>query len=243
MPKLPVAASFEPVGALDGGADGLAVIARLLAVLPDELAPRGVALLEIGSDQAERLTDMAGAAVARLASERPQRPDWPAARGRNKAHAGVSATVVGAADPSALDRAQAELEAGQIVGIPTETVYGLAVLPIVAALARLIEAKQRSADKGIACSSTHLSRSGSSQRVTPVAGTAGRAFLAGRSDAGPATAAGRAAARAAGRRPADPRRPPARPRRPAGAGAPPRPARRQLGQHLRRARRHHRGRR
>lgn len=67
VPKLPVAASFEPVGALDGGADGLAVIARLLAVLPDELAPRGVALLEIGSDQAERLTDMA----ARLL------PGWP----------------------------------------------------------------------------------------------------------------------------------------------------------------------
>lgn len=67
VPKLPVAASFEPVGALDGGADGLSVIARLLAVLPDELAPRGVALLEIGSDQAERLTDMA----ARLL------PGWP----------------------------------------------------------------------------------------------------------------------------------------------------------------------
>ncbi len=51
--QLPVAASFEPRGALDGGADGLVVIARLLGRLPDALAPGGVALLEIGSDQAD----------------------------------------------------------------------------------------------------------------------------------------------------------------------------------------------
>jgi release factor glutamine methyltransferase len=48
---LPVAASFEPIGALDGGADGLAVIRRLLGRLPDALAGGGVALLEIGADQ------------------------------------------------------------------------------------------------------------------------------------------------------------------------------------------------
>lgn len=48
---LPVAASFEPRSALDGGADGLDVIRRLLALLPDVLASDGVALLEIGADQ------------------------------------------------------------------------------------------------------------------------------------------------------------------------------------------------
>jgi L-threonylcarbamoyladenylate synthase len=42
------------------------------------------------------------------------------------------------------------LLAGAIVAIPTETVYGLAVLPNPPALARLVEAKRRSADKGIA---------------------------------------------------------------------------------------------
>ena len=51
VPGLPVAASFEPAGALDGGPDGLDVIRRLLDVLPERLAPDGVALLEIGSDQ------------------------------------------------------------------------------------------------------------------------------------------------------------------------------------------------
>jgi release factor glutamine methyltransferase len=48
---LPVAASFEPRHALDGGPDGLDVIRRLLEILPEVLAQRGLALLEIGSDQ------------------------------------------------------------------------------------------------------------------------------------------------------------------------------------------------
>ena len=50
---LPIAASFEPRLALDGGADGLDVIRELLGRLPDALAPGGVALLEIGADQGE----------------------------------------------------------------------------------------------------------------------------------------------------------------------------------------------
>ncbi len=55
MPGLPVAVSFEPDGALDGGPDGLDVIRRLLPQLPAVLAPAGAALLEIGSDQGELL--------------------------------------------------------------------------------------------------------------------------------------------------------------------------------------------
>lgn len=48
---LPIAASFEPRLALDGGGDGLDVIRDLLARLPDALAIDGVAQLEIGADQ------------------------------------------------------------------------------------------------------------------------------------------------------------------------------------------------
>lgn len=55
VPELPVAASFEPRAALDGGVDGLEVIGRLLDRLPAVLAPAGVALLEIGSNQLEGL--------------------------------------------------------------------------------------------------------------------------------------------------------------------------------------------
>lgn len=57
--RLPVAASFEPVVALDGGADGLATIRRLLERLPDVLAADGLGLLEIGSDQETAVTALA----------------------------------------------------------------------------------------------------------------------------------------------------------------------------------------
>jgi release factor glutamine methyltransferase len=55
VPVLPVAASFEPVAALDGGPDGLDVIRRLLDRLPAVLRDDGEALLEIGADQGEAI--------------------------------------------------------------------------------------------------------------------------------------------------------------------------------------------
>lgn len=60
--SLPVATSFEPRVALDGGDDGLAVIGRLLDQLPARLADDGIGLLEIGADQADD--------AVRLSSER-----------------------------------------------------------------------------------------------------------------------------------------------------------------------------
>ena len=54
---LPVATSFEPVLALDGGVDGLAVIERLLTQLPNALAAGGLALLEIGADQGAAIVE------------------------------------------------------------------------------------------------------------------------------------------------------------------------------------------
>jgi release factor glutamine methyltransferase len=65
---LPIAASFEPRSALDGGADGLDAIRSLVGRLPTALADDGVALLEIGGDQGESTP----AAVAELL------PGWAA---------------------------------------------------------------------------------------------------------------------------------------------------------------------
>ncbi len=56
MAGLPVATSFEPAVALDGGEDGLEVIGRLVDLLPEALADDGVALVEIGADQGEAIS-------------------------------------------------------------------------------------------------------------------------------------------------------------------------------------------
>jgi release factor glutamine methyltransferase len=60
---LPLAASFEPRVALDGGADGLDVVRALLTRLPEVLADGGVALFEIGGDQGADAPDAAGATL------------------------------------------------------------------------------------------------------------------------------------------------------------------------------------
>jgi release factor glutamine methyltransferase len=56
LATLPVAVTFEPRLALDGGPDGLGLIRHLLKGLPTALVPDGQALLEMGSDQVEGLT-------------------------------------------------------------------------------------------------------------------------------------------------------------------------------------------
>lgn len=66
VPGLPVAASFEPRLALDGGPDGLLQVGRLLERLPRALAGDGAAFLEIGAGQAD--------AVAALVVDLPG--DW-----------------------------------------------------------------------------------------------------------------------------------------------------------------------
>jgi release factor glutamine methyltransferase len=60
---LPIAASFEPVLALDGGPDGLDLLRRLVGRLSGALAQDGVALLEIGASQAEEVKDAVAYAV------------------------------------------------------------------------------------------------------------------------------------------------------------------------------------
>ncbi|CAN5448157.1 hypothetical protein BH20CHL6_BH20CHL6_05460 [soil metagenome] len=58
--------------------------------------------------------------------------------------------VIAAGNPEAIPAAVAALRDGLLVAIPTETVYGLACAPVERSLRRLVEAKVRSPDKGIA---------------------------------------------------------------------------------------------
>lgn len=64
---MPEVGRHEPASALDGGADGLAAYRRIIADLPRLLAPRGVAVLELGAGQ-----QAAVEALARAAGLRPE---------------------------------------------------------------------------------------------------------------------------------------------------------------------------
>lgn len=56
---MPEVALFEPGRALDGGPDGLLAYRSLVSTLPCLLAPDGIAILELGQGQAERVTSLA----------------------------------------------------------------------------------------------------------------------------------------------------------------------------------------
>jgi L-threonylcarbamoyladenylate synthase len=80
---------------------------------------------------------------------------------------------------AAVDQAAIALRAGGIVAIPTETVYGLAVLPNEAALTKLVAAKQRSADKGIALLVDSIEQVRPIATVTPTAARLAERFWPG----------------------------------------------------------------
>ena len=54
---------YEPARALDGGADGLVAYRAIIAALPGLLAPGGIAVLEVGYDQADAVAALAGGPV------------------------------------------------------------------------------------------------------------------------------------------------------------------------------------
>jgi release factor glutamine methyltransferase len=64
---MPEVARHEPASALDGGADGLDAYRRIIADLPRLLAPRGVAVLELGQGQ-----QAAVEALAKVAGLKPE---------------------------------------------------------------------------------------------------------------------------------------------------------------------------
>jgi release factor glutamine methyltransferase len=59
---MPDVQNYEPLTALDGGADGLTAYRAIISDLPGLLAPNGAAILELGAGQAPAVTKLAEAA-------------------------------------------------------------------------------------------------------------------------------------------------------------------------------------
>jgi len=115
---------FEPVEALDAGPDGLRVIRRLLPEAARALRPGGSVLLEVGDGQAaevEALAREAGFCRTALHKDLSQKD-----RIVEATMPGTLALRLSELDGHALDALAGALQAGAIMGIPTDTVYGLA---------------------------------------------------------------------------------------------------------------------
>jgi release factor glutamine methyltransferase len=67
----------DPASALDGGADGLDLIRRLIETAPDRIAPGGALLLEIGLGQADAVNALLSARKFRDISVRPDYQNIP----------------------------------------------------------------------------------------------------------------------------------------------------------------------
>jgi L-threonylcarbamoyladenylate synthase len=91
----------------------------------------------------------------------------------------MTARLLRADLPGAIDEAIIELQLGGVIGIPTETVYGVCVLPTHDAVERLIEAKQRAAEKGIQLLVDSLEQVRSLAVVTPGAARLAERFWPG----------------------------------------------------------------
>ena len=87
--------------------------------------------------------------------------------------------IVLSADPHAIERATHVLGLGEVIAIPTETVYGVASLPRHAAVERLIAAKGRSSEKGIQLLIDSIEQAHQICVLTPAAEKLARAFWPG----------------------------------------------------------------
>ena len=110
--KLPLDVQREPEIALVSGPSGLEIIERIGASVAEWLRPGGVVVCEIGENQG--------------VSASSSFADLPAVV--RKDLAGRDRYVV--AVKPLMDAAVAAIRSGKVVGVPTDTVYGLAVDPL-----------------------------------------------------------------------------------------------------------------
>lgn len=147
--------SWEPVGALVSGPTGLEAVAEVVTGAAAWLRPGGSLVVEIAPHQAGDARGLAAEAGLNGVEVRPDLNGRPRALvARRPTPSELCAESADSPDdprkvrrPDDLADAVAALAAGQVVVVPTDTVYGLAVSPTVAgATSRLFEVKQRPRD-------------------------------------------------------------------------------------------------
>jgi len=137
---------FEPVGALDGGPDGLDVYRRLVPAAARALRPGGTLLLEVGEDQAADVSQLAVDAGFVLVDVHKDlsRKD----RMVQAVLPGALTLKVSDLSGAAAQALRCALDAGAAIALPTDTVYGIAARwDSSAGVRRLFAAKQRSPEQ------------------------------------------------------------------------------------------------
>lgn len=115
---------YEPVSALDGGEDGLVVIRRLVPEAARTLRPGGSMLLEIGHGQAGAVLDLAyacGFAYACVHKDLSGKE-----RIVEAIRPGTCRMPLTDLDADTIGQLAEALASGAVIGVPTDTVYGLA---------------------------------------------------------------------------------------------------------------------
>jgi release factor glutamine methyltransferase len=140
---------YEPLAALDGGIDGLETYRRLLPQAAAALGPGGAVFLEVGHQQAAAVCSLAADAGFLLVETKKD------LSGKTRIVSGVRpgaiALPIAGVDPGQTSALTAALASGAIVGIPTDTVYGLAAAwDSTAGVRNLFIAKGRGDEKPVA---------------------------------------------------------------------------------------------
>ncbi len=140
---------FEPVAALDGGPDGLEVYGRLLPEAARALRAGGTLLLEVGEDQAEAVAGLArNAGFVRVVMHKDLSRKDRMIEATLPGAPFVTAEELGEQEAAAMREA---LDAGAVIGVPTDTVYGIAARwDSPAGVRRLFAAKQRAPEQPVA---------------------------------------------------------------------------------------------
>lgn len=146
----PEVSFFEPAGALEAGPDGLDVYRRLVPEAGRALGPGGAMMLEVGAGQAQAVTGLAEDAgfvrvevVKDLAGhKRIVQAVRPGA---------LELSLEDALSPEGAGRLRAVLREGAILGVPTDTVPGLAAgWRVNSGVRRLFTAKGREGGRPLA---------------------------------------------------------------------------------------------